>query len=347
MTTAGKRVLVLSSVRWDYLWQRQQALATAAAEDGWAVDFLPPHPRNVRQVVHFLFQALRRGSPAGSATPVPPPPGVTVLPMRRWLFRPARYHLVLLYIPDRWAEVMARLSGASAVIYDAVLDWEKVPQTWYPPIGWRAAEQRLGRSRKVQCTTDSPGMQAVLISRGIHAQVVLPAADEAFRRLQDQQFDVTPRSVVYFGAVRDEVNTDVLIALSAAGFTVTVIGTVDSEAQRTLLKRSGIELLPQMGTAELALAVVRHEFVLLPYRGERSGSIVPAKLWNCLATGRWVLASGLNLQVEAANLVHTGSDPREVVATARRLATTAPEGRSAPPVWATRWQEILDRVPVE
>lgn len=332
--TGAPRLLIISAVRWNYLWQRHQALATAAARDGWAVDFLEPHPRRAAQVVRFLITKLRR--PAGPSTTRLPPQGVRVLPPSSWLRRGDRYDLVLCYIPDRLSERRIR-AARCPVVYDAVLDWSTAPPSWYPPRGWRAAEQRIA-ARASACVTDAPGMASVLRGRGISASVIPPAADDEFPTPAPRT--PAPGTAVYFGAVREETDTTVLTALAAAGLRVTVIGAVE-RAATAALSSAGVEIEHPMPLDELAARVSGFPLVLLPYRGPRAATIAPAKLWNCLAAGRWVLASGLQLPASAPNLVAVPASPEVVVATALRLLDAAlPPLGDPPPRWADRWAEI-------
>lgn len=332
----NRRLLVASSVRWDYLWQRHHALTTAAAEAGWQVDFLPPHPRNLRHVVNGLTSALRRGEGSGSAAPAVPD-GVRLLPMSAWLKRPEQYDMVLAYIPDRWTEWYLARTGAPTVVYDAVLDWATVPSSWYPPIGWQGAERRISDSASA-VITDAEGMRTTLRARGIDATVVPPAADAPFEVETGET--VAPGTAIYFGAVRAETDITVLTALAAKGISVQVVGVVDSPTDRAALDEAGVPVLPPVDVETLASIVARHEFVLLPYRGARSATLAPAKTWNALASGRWVIASGLDLGISAPNLVALpeGTDAA-VAAVLERVGVTPAVGGPAPS-WAARWQSV-------
>lgn len=328
-------VLIVSSVRWGYLWQRHQALASAAAADGWRVDFLEPHPRSVRQVLRFVTGRLGRRAPLSQPTPVPG--GVRVLGQAAWTRRQRPgYDLVVCYVPDRWSLRRARRAGGR-LVYDAVLDWATVPASWYPPAGWRSAERALARAAHA-VTTDSTGTQRILRTRGIDSTVVHPAADDPFLAPLPAP---EPRTAIYFGSVREEVDDGALVALARAGIAVDVVGPVEREATRAALVAGGVRVAPPVSVAELAQVVGRHQFVLLPYRGARGSSLMPAKFWNCLASGRWVLASGIDLPVEAPGLVRveSGADAWAAAADARvdvAVPATAPDA----PTWTARWHEI-------
>lgn len=338
---SGRRLLIISSVRWNYLWQRHHALAAAAAADGWRVDFLEPHPRSVRQVAAFLLRRLRKKGARRDVAPVPE--GVRVLSPAKWLRPPGgEYDLALCYLPDGLAFRLLRRLHPSRIVYDAVLDWAAVPGSWYPPRGWRKWESRLAQEARVACATDAPGMRDELRRRGIEATVVPPAADPPF--LARPGTEPRKGTALYFGSIRDEVDVDVLLALQRAGLAVEVIGTIENATVRERLCGAGVTIHPPIDLDGLAAAVARFQFVLLPYRGSRARTLVPAKLWNCIASGRWVLCSGLDpslASADAPNVVMT-TGAEELVAAARsRSNQLLPPTPVVVPTWGERWREIL------
>ncbi len=337
-----RRLLVVSSIRWGFLWQRHQALAVAAAEDGWQVDFLQPRPRNIRQLATFPLRALRRTVVTQSHGPVPA--GVSVLGPRGWLTprRQPPYDLALVYLPDRLTEWFLARNGTRHVIYDAVLDWSTVPSTWYPPTGWRGAEQRIaGRDRTV-VTTDADGMAQKLESRGIRCAVVPPAADPAFidsgARRPGQ--DSRQRAALYFGSIRQEVDRDALVALATSGVTVDVVGPVDRPEIADELTAGGVRLHPALPLPEIAELAAAYRVVLLPYRGERAATLMPAKFWNCVATGGWVVTLGLRTPT-LPTVVATRTTAEFVAAVRTALDAPVTGDRVPPPTWHSRWQTML------
>lgn len=343
------RLLVSSSVRWNYLWQRHHALARAAAADGWEVDFLQPRPRTVRQLATY---PLRRATGAVLSQEPPQVPGVRVRPTGDWLRlmrSPEPYDLALVYLPDRITEALLARLHPAGVVYDAVLDWSAVPAGWFPPTGWRAAEQRLAARADTRVTTDSEGMREVLAARGIAATTVHPAADDEFLAGPVPAFAGRARRALYFGSVRAEVDTGVLTALAGAGVGVDVVGRVEDAAAEAELVAAGIVIRPAVPIAELPALVRGYRIVLLPYRGARASTLLPAKYWNCMASGSWVVTSGLRAVSSAASAergAHAGGAPRVVAweelgaAGVTALLDRAPGGVADPPGWPDRWSEL-------
>jgi len=336
--TAG-RLLIVSSIRWGFLWQRHQALATAAAADGWEVDFLQPRPRTIRQIATFPFRVLHRHVVAQDHGP--PPPGVTILGPRHWLRPRGRppYDLALVYIPDRLSEAFLRRNRARRVVYDAVLDWSAVPASWFPPLGWRSSERRIAGWPNARLTTDAEGMAAVLAGRGYAAQVIPPAADDAFLTLPSLTFEERRRRALYFGAVRPEVHVTALVALRAHGVEVDVVGPVTDAALRAELERGGVTVRDPLPVGDLAELAASYRVTVLPYRGERAATLMPAKFWNCVASGAWVVCLGLD--TPRLPTVRATTTTQEFVAAVVDALETPVQERAAPPTWGLRWQALL------
>ena len=210
-----RRLVVLLSVRWGYLWQRHQALASAAAERGWDVHFVQPRPRNVRQLLSFPWRRFRgrrleqqdRGHH-----------GVTVHGAGFYVKSGPSADLVLVYLPDWISWMYLKVNRPSACVYDAVLDWEHVPRWWYPPLAWRSAERKIANQRNSKTITDSSGMSRILQTLGhFESRCAIELADHSFAHFRWKNYFHKERVILYFGLVREEVDIDVLTALSSRG----------------------------------------------------------------------------------------------------------------------------------
>jgi hypothetical protein len=332
------RLLIVASNRWGYLWQRHQSLAAAAAADGWQVDYLQPRPRNLRQIASFPLRMLRktRVEQEHPATH----DGVTVLGRNGWTGSTGPYDMAVVYLPDLLTEWLLRRVVRGPIVYDAVLDWANVPAAWFPPIGWRSSERRIARMAGAAVSTDAPGMAALLAQRGMNATVVPPAADDAFLTAAHPVWEQRGRRALYFGAVRAEVDISVLEQLVAGGVPVDVVGVIDEDAIRERLLAAGISIEPPVGVQEIAARAAQYRLILLPYRGARGATLAPAKLFNAVASGAWVLASGIDATVAAApGLVELqpGQDP---VAVAQSLFDREPGRPAALPTWGSRWAQL-------
>ncbi len=330
------RLIVISSIRWGYLWQRHQALATAAAEDGWTVDFLQPRPRNLHQVLSFAGR-MRRGT--RHEQPAVPTNGVSVLGRSWWFRRWPTYDLALVYLPDIGTEARLLSRRIRRIVYDGVLDWATVPEDWFPPAGWAGSERRIAGKRTAVTTTDAAGMARILAGRGIEATVVPPAADPEFALAGGTPFARRREAVLYFGSVRDEVDVPALAALATAGIRVDVVGHIERDALRAELAAAGVQVSPAVPVGEIAALAGTYRAVILPYRGERTESLVPAKFWNCVATGAWVVVHGLGAVPATANTKTTDGTQAGLERAVLDAFRTPPPIAPAP-TWGARWREI-------
>lgn len=343
-------LVILSSVKWNFAWQRHHSLARAAAASGTAVVFVEPQLRDARQVV----ARLRRGSGAAPPTqqvpegvrilrwsPVDLLPGATLRRIRRLLDSAAADEtMVLQYVPSRRGLALARRLGRGRHVYDRVLDWSRVPANWFPPRGWRRVENAL--EREARLVTDSAAMQRKWAERGLDSILVLPAADDEFTRHPWS----SPRAdapIGYFGTVQEGIIDLPAVAAVARAHPVEVVGEVD-EASRAVLRDAGAILAAPVPVAELPPIIDRWSAILLPYRvGDRRETLVPAKIWNSLASRRPVLTLGLALPDGIAQ--HTV--PLDDAASVAEAAIAAIErgGDAAPqrvPTWADAWRRIVE-----
>ncbi|MHA3683345.1 hypothetical protein ACXR2W_03710 [Leucobacter sp. HY1908] len=352
----------MSSVKWNFAWQRHHSIARAAAAGGTPVVFVEPHPRALRQVTTHVRRRLPGGSAAAAATPAPQqrvPAGVTVL---RWspadLFpwvstRRVRRALptgsvnfVLQYVPSRKFLTLARALRPTVHAYDRVLDWQRVPPNWYPPRGWALVEAQL--EREAALVTDAAAMQQAWADRGHRSLLITPAADDEF-----VQYAWSPAPAAgpigYFGTVQENIIDLPLLCRVAATRAVEVIGDVDA-ASRAQLTAAGVTVRPAVPVGELPPHIDNWAAILLPYRvGDRRDSLVPAKIWNALATGRPVLTSGLTLPPDIAQHTFDVSAAGETDETSDRasklselLAPTAAPTLAKVPSWSDAWRDLLD-----
>lgn len=346
-------LVILSSVKWNFAWQRHHSLARAAAGAGTAVVFVEPQLRDVRQI--FARLRRRRGSAPPSQqlpegvqllrwSPVDLLPGTTLRRIRRRLGAAAAHEaMVLQYVPSRRCLALARRLSAGWIVYDRVLDWSQVPASWHPPHAWRSVERAL--EREARLVTDSAAMQQAWADRGLDSLLLLPAADDEFTgfRWSNPQADAP---IGYFGTVQQGIIDVPAVAAVARARPVEIVGEVD-EASRTELLAAGVRIASPVPVSELPPILDGWSAILLPYRvGERQQTLVPAKIWNALASSRPVLTLGLSLPPDIAQ--HTvpldgAASLPEAVAAALARSREAPPGRA--PSWSDAWRRIaaLDR----
>ncbi len=340
--TRKPSVVILAGVRWDFLWQRHQTLATLFAEAGYPTVFVEttglasprPNGATLRKIAARLGRAGGRGSKApGTAnltvySPLAAPP-------TRALFRKANRKFLLpkvvrdlrrlagsqpvliAYPPTRTTLDLASALKPRLLHYDCSDDYESFRGI---PADIAATEREmLERADLVTCTS------APLLER---ARAVRPDAlpsgpgvdYERFAPLQRDHPVREVQTVCYFGdANRERLDFAAIRVAAAAGFRVRLVGGLEG-ADRDLLMEPGVEYLGEMPHRELPEALAGVDAFIFPYRLTRlTRSISAAKTYEALATGRPIVASPLPELAELGEHVYLAEGPEEFVEVLRGM----------------------------
>jgi glycosyltransferase involved in cell wall biosynthesis len=331
-------VVILSGVRWGFLWQRHHALATMFARAGYPTVFVEttglasPRPgvRTLRKVASRLRRA-GHGEPSGET-------GLTVytplvLPPTREVFRRANRRffvpriardlegasapVVVAYPPTRTTLDLISSLRPRAVLYDCSDDYEHFPGA---PADIAATERELLRLADLVSCTSKPLLEKVRSVRP-DAFPSGPAVDYGrFAVLQDDRRGERVRTVCCFGSVsRERTDLATLRAVAQAGFEVRLIGEL-GRVDRRFSKTPGIDIRGEVPHPELPAALAGVDAFVLPYEvNALTAGISPAKTYECLATGRPVVASPLPALKELSGHVYLAARPEDFVAVLRGL----------------------------
>ena len=338
-------VVVLAGVRWDFLWQRHQTVATLFARAGYPTAFVETTGlANPRASALAKVGARVRKSGAGrvrdSWTLVYPP---LVLPPTLGVFRAAnrrffvprvardlegalgRRPIVIAYPPTRTTLDLISALDPRLVLYDRADDYEQFPRV---PKDIVATERELlARADLVSCTSKSLFEE----TRRLRPDAFLsgPAVDyDRFAVLQKPPPVLPPRTVCFFGdAARGRVDFGALRAIARAGFRLRLVGTLDP-AERRLTGEPNVEYRGEVAHGRLPEALAGADAFVLPYRiNGLTRGISPAKTFECLATGRPVVASPLPALKDLAGHVYLADGPEGFVGALRNLAVTESDER--------------------
>jgi len=138
-----------------------------------------------------------------------------------------------------------------------------------------------------------------------------------------------------------------LRAIVEAGFKVRVVGGIGGVEKR-FLEASGVDYRGEVPHAELPAALAGVDAFVLPYRvNALTRSISPAKTYECLATGRPVVAAPLPALKELAGYVYLAERPGDYVDVLRSLDGLETEERRRARIeisrensWEARFAEI-------
>jgi glycosyltransferase involved in cell wall biosynthesis len=154
---------------------------------------------------------------------------------------------------------------------------------------------------------------------------VLPAADyDLYAPARAGSAAPRPIRCAYFGAVGANIDLPLLGRLSRE-FALRIIGPV----QQTLPELApATEVLGAVPQAELPALLADVDILVLPYRqAAHSAGVIPAKTFECLATGKPVVAQGLPSLAEFADAVYLVDDDEQFVRAVRAAVDEAPARR--------------------
>ena len=176
-----------------------------------------------------------------------------------------------------------------------------------------------------------------------------PAVDyERFAHLQGVHPGKEVRTVCFFGHVsRERTDFCALRAVAEAGFEVRIVGDL-GRVERGFLKTPGIDYRGKVSHAELPAALGGVGAFVLPYKvNELTQSISPAKTYECLATGKPVVAAPLPALEELAGHVYLANKPEDYVNILRSLGELETEEKARARIelarrnsWEARFKEI-------
>ena len=332
-------VVILSGVRWDFLWQRHQTLATLFAGAGYPTVFVETtglaNPRPRGNTLRRMFARVLRSGGAGEKppaeknltvyAPLTAPPTYRAY---RWsnakLFVPrvlgdlgkiaGPHPLVVAYPPTR--TTLDLISGVEPrlVLYDCSDDYEHFPGA--PKDIGETERELLLRADLVSCTSAYLLQKAKRIRPDAFSSS--PAVDyERFAVLQESRFDGEIHTVCFFGhASRERIDFDALRAVVGAGFELRVVGGVEKD----LFEIPGIDYRGEVSHVGLPAALAGVDAFVLPYQvNGLTRAISPAKTYECLATGKPVVAAPLPALQDLAGHVYLARRPEDYVEVLRDL----------------------------
>lgn len=366
-------MVMLSGIRWDFLWQRHQILATRFARAGYRTIFVEttglstprPDGSTLRKVAARLWRSGGTGE-SHSEEPnltvysplVAPPTWRTFRLLNRRLFVPrvardirklaAEDPIVVAYPPTRTTLDLIPALRPRLLYYDCSEDYEGFPGI--PKDIASTETELLRRADVVSCT--SPSLLEKVEPLRPDAFLSGPGVDyEQFAALQRSPTGQL-QTVCYFGHLgRERIDLAALRAVAEAGFTVRLIGGV-GKVNWDFFDAPGIDYVGEVSHRELPAALEGVDAFVLPYLDNRlTRGISPAKTYECLATGKPVVASPLSALKEIGDHVYLAGAPEEFVETLKSLKSLETEEKVRLRVdlaqknsWAVRFEEIEEKL---
>jgi glycosyltransferase involved in cell wall biosynthesis len=363
-------VVILSGVRWDFLWQRHQTLATLFAGAGYPTVFVETtglaNPRLTGNTLRRIFGRVRR---SGCARKKPPAEGdltvyapLTAPPTYgafRWtnaklliprvlsdLRKIAGPHpIVVAYPPTRTTLDLISGLDPRLVLYDCSDDYEQFPGA---PEDIRETERELLlRADLVSCTS----AHLLKKARSIRPDAFLsgPAVDyERFAILQGPPARGEVSTVCFFGHVSlERIDFDALRTIAGAGFELRIVGGLGS-IEKGFFEIPGVDYRGEVSHAGLPAALAGLDAFVLPYKvNSLTRSISPAKTYECLATGKPVVAAHLPAMRDLAGYVYLAQRSEDYVKVLRNLKPLEREEKRRARIelarknsWSTRFRAL-------
>jgi glycosyltransferase involved in cell wall biosynthesis len=333
-------VVILSGVRWDFLWQRHHFLATLFARAGYPTVFVEttglanprPNKATLRKVASRVWRAGGKQTSGEKgltvyAPLVVPPKGAVFQWLNRRFFVPRVVQnlrkiagldpVIIAYPPTRTTLDLIPGLRPRFVLYDCSDDYAHFPGV---PEDITATERELLRRADLVLCTSTYLLEKVRPSRP-DAFLSGPAVDyEQFRVLQEKRPGREVHTVCFFGHVsRERTDFSALRAIAGAGFEVRIVGSL-GRVDRAFLRAPGVDYRGEVPHAELPAALVGVDAFVLAYKvNELTRAIAPAKTYECLATGKPVVAAPLPALEELAGHVYLAGRPKDYVKVLQNL----------------------------
>jgi len=326
MRLTGESILCLASHDWDYLWQRHQELMWRLAQEGNRVLYVDalgvrtPGLRDWRRLLGRLGkggQQLIRGVRQSASNVYVYSP--LVLPfldfswaaqvndwwlrfsMRRILERLGFGDLIIwVYLPTPMVVNLVDGLQRKLLVYDCV-----DAQIYNPRgtvLGLRAAERRLLEEADLVFTTSNSLYERAavynanvhLVPAGVNLERFPKFSDSKGRCPADLAVIPQPR-ICYFGQIDDRLDQGLIarVAQAVPGSALVLLGPIRTDIS-ALLQISNVHWLGAKPHVELASYLAGMDVLIMPYQlNDYSKAIYPAKLHECLAMGKPLVATDL------------------------------------------------------
>jgi glycosyltransferase involved in cell wall biosynthesis len=359
-------VVVISSVHWHFNWQRHHDIASRLAARGYEVVFVEPLPKRwpglgeARRVLGRLSGRStvsgggRQREVAGVDLVSPlllPDVGRFCRAINRSIFVPLlarrlkrrierRPLIVLDYLPISSSVALLRSLEPDLAVYDCVWDWSSDPHSAPETI---REEELLAEVDLV--LTDSPFLFEKMMRAHPRTRRILPAVDlSVFGPLESPgQTDSDSPLCGYFGQLGANIDFEVMRLLSQR-YRLRLIGPVEAPLDGFGSRTEVLGSVPREKLPELLRDL---DVLVLPYKREgHTRGVIPAKTFECLATGKPTVAIGLASLSEFGDLFHLCDTPEQFLGDVGRAAADPPalRDRRIQTARENSWEQRIEEV---
>lgn len=332
--------IIIAMVHWHFTWQSQHNMAVGLAQHGYRVLYVEPIPKRWPSLHEFnrVIGRLTANSVASGEvkqvlpseieliTPrLLPDVGPVMQALNRRLFIPGiarnltrkviRPLTIINYLPISASLTLMDTLQPDAAIYHCVNDWTNDPyapdQAIEPDLiakvdmVWADSPVNFDRTRRLSNKT-------IRLPHGVNFS--------HFAKARIENSSVPDRPLcVYFGSIGISTDIDILRKVSHR-YPLRLIGpirvTLDGFSDET-------EIIGPVSLEELPDLLRDADVLLLPYvHSPHNDSVMPAKLFECLATGKPIVACGLKTLYDYEELFYIREEPEAFL---RAIAVAAEE----------------------
>lgn len=367
-----RTVVVLSAIDWQFIWQRYQIISKLFAESGFNVFYVESTAKRnpgLRDVSRVIKRLLNRGN-RSVAGENPVPENLTVispvmLPSTWKIFRiinrlflignfvkklegmEVSKPLVYCYLPTQTSLDIIEELDPLLVIYDCVDNFSAFPGVSddFPEI-----EKKVIKRADLMFVT-SDYLYAEKKKYRSDIKQVLPAVDFALFNSADRGPLKKVETLCYFGAVCDRLDYDLIkkIAESFRDIRIKMVGPVIGNLPSL---PDNVLFVGRKKYCNLPEEVLDSDCLIFPYKiNDYTKGIIPAKLFESLATGKPVISTVLPNFEKFKELILIAHSHEEFLIHIRNLLMLETEDKKLNRIntakvnsWENRFNEILQYI---
>ncbi len=341
-----KKVVILSSIHWDFTWQRHQILASFFLSRGYRTAFVDstgianPSLSDLGRIIFKRYLGVGvEGNPVPEGLvrikPLVLPPTFRIFrALNRLLFIPPVASkllkegfggsIVIAYPPTHTTLALIDRIKPSLLIYDCVSYFKEYPGA---PPDIEETEQRL-IERSDLVLADSDFLYERLKGRAKRLVQIPPGVDfQHFKKADRGPFQKLKR-ICYFGTVAFHLDMEIVaeIAKKMPQQEFIFIGMVKDKVPRM---PSNVRFYGYVSPKKLPDKLKECDCFIWPYKKSLKfcQGVMPAKFFEALATGKPVVAIGLPVFEKYRDYLYVAKDRKEFIEILKRLPELEDESR--------------------
>lgn len=319
-------IVILANIEWGFLKQRHQHIALGLAQRGHRVTFVEstakrnPTWSDIPRIFDRLFargsarHKKKQGRDSGEVVVITP----FVLPSTWGVFRIVNKWFVL-------TPLIRRISSAAGGVVDVVINytpsetslelWRKLgrPTLVYDCVSNFSAVAGMPKDvdhtegQVCQAATtvivDCEYLNKKLSKKHSSVHQLGPGVDYRSFSAATEPTRLIKR-IAYFGLISDKLDVDLINLLAKHDWSIALIG--DTRTSATF--HPNVKILPPVDHADLPQTLAEYDALIIPYiASEFMKGVIPAKTFECFATGKPLIVTGLDSFSVYADMVITGT----------------------------------------